>query len=288
MTRSGLAGYAFISIAGDAECPEELGQSITLAEGDDVTCTITNDDVPPPVVPKLTLIKDVINDDGGIAGPDDFGISVDGNVVTSGQTIEYPIGVPLEINEIGLAGYAFISIAGDAECPEELGQSITLAEGDDVTCTITNDDVPPPPPPTLPAFLTLIKDVINDDGGIAGPDDFGISVNGTIVPSGDKIEYPVNTGLTVDESGLAGYAFISIAGDAECPEELGQSITLAEGDDVTCTITNDDVPPPPPPTLPAFLTLIKDVINDDGGIAGPDDFGISVNGTIVATSGDKQ
>ena len=277
-----LPNYELTGITGIG-CPENLDEPFLLTKS--TMCTITNTFTTPS---KLTLIKDVINDDGGIAGPDDFGISVDGNVVTSGQTIEYPIGVPLEINEIGLAGYAFISIAGDAECPEELGQSITLAEGDDVTCTITNDDVPPPPPPTLPAFLTLIKDVINDDGGIAGPDDFGISVNGTIVPSGDKIEYPVNTGLTVDESGLAGYAFISIAGDAECPEELGQSITLAEGDDVTCTITNDDVPPPPPPTLPAFLTLIKDVINDDGGIAGPDDFGISVNGTIVATSGDKQ
>ena len=37
--------------------------SVTLLPGDDTTCTITNDDIPP----SLTLNKVVVNDNGGTA-----------------------------------------------------------------------------------------------------------------------------------------------------------------------------------------------------------------------------
>ena len=46
----------------------------------------------------------------------------------------------LAINETQLSGYHFVSITGDARCPAVLGGTITLVPGDDITCTITNDD----------------------------------------------------------------------------------------------------------------------------------------------------
>ena len=48
-----------------------------------------------------------------------------------------------------------------------VGDVITLADGDDVTCTLTNDDRPGARPPD--AHLTLVKRVVNDDGGSAIP-----------------------------------------------------------------------------------------------------------------------
>ena len=57
--------------------------------------------------------------------------------------------------------------------------------------------------------------------------------------------------------------------------QSGSTITLAEGETgVICTITNDDVAP--------TLKLVKEVINLDGGDAGPDDWTL----TAISTGGD--
>ena len=83
---------------------------MTLDEGDDVTCTITNDDV----APTLTLVKSVTNDNGGNAGADDFGISIGATPVTSGVAQTLAANTTYAIDEVGLTGYTFTSITGDA------------------------------------------------------------------------------------------------------------------------------------------------------------------------------
>jgi len=93
--------------------------------------------------PSLTIIKDVINNNGGTADPDDFLLTVDGNSVLSGISNTYPANTPLVINETQLSGYSLTGISGDTACPAVLGGTVTLADGDDLTCTITNDDEPP-------------------------------------------------------------------------------------------------------------------------------------------------
>src|SRR5439155_13316825 len=130
-------GYKFVSITGNAKCPAALGGSITLATGDDIACTITNEDI----APSLTIVKTVNNNNGGDAKPDDFKPTVGGNVVVSGAKNTYKANAPLAINETQLPGYQFVSITGNAKCPAALGGSITLALADDVTCTITNQDI---------------------------------------------------------------------------------------------------------------------------------------------------
>ena len=134
-----LPGYTFVSITGDAKCPSVLGGTVTLAEGESVVCTITNDDV----AQKLTVIK-IVN--GGDALPDDFLLTVDGGAVLSGESNEFAANVPLAINETLLPGYTFESITGDARCPAELGGTITLDLGDDIICTLTNSYQQPPRP----------------------------------------------------------------------------------------------------------------------------------------------
>src|SRR5262249_33723853 len=154
------AGYQFISITGNSKCPAALGGAITLVVGDDITCTITNQDI----APKLTLIKNPTNTVGGTAKPDDFKLTEGRSAVLSGAKNWFKANLALAINETQLSGYQFVSITGDAKCPAALGGTITLALGDDVTCTITNQDIGPK--------LTVIKNPTNAFGGTAQPDDF--------------------------------------------------------------------------------------------------------------------
>ena len=259
-----LDGYTFVSITGDPKCPAALAGTITLDEGDDITCTITNDDI----APQLTLVKDPTNDDGGNAAPDDFLLTIGGEAATSGTAYTLDANTPYAIDETQLDGYTFVSITGDSKCPAALAGTITLDEGDDITCTIINDDIAPQ--------LTLVKDPTNDDGGNAAPDDFLLTIGGEAATSGTAYTLDANTPYAIDETQLDGYTFVSITGDSKCPAALAGTITLDEGDDITCTITNDDIAPQ--------LTLVKEVIKNNGGNAAPDDFLLTIGGE-AATSG---
>src|SRR3990172_10051938 len=216
--------------------------SISLSAGEDVTCTFTNERLP-----ILTVVKDVVNDYGTVAQPDDFDLKIDNlsvdsgvpNVVTTGS---YTVGEDLTLNP---DGYLLTSIS--SPCDSE--GNILLSYGDDVTCTITNTAVAPQ--------LTVIKHVVKDNGGGAFASDFTMSVTGTEVsdPSfpGDEDGTTVTPdagSYSVGESGPDGY---SASYSADC------SGTIDIGETKICTITNDDIAP--------SLTLYKSVDNGDGGNA---------------------
>ena len=135
---------------------------VTLAVGDDVTCTITNDDV----APKLTLKKHVVNNNGGTAtagqwtmhikagGNDVAGSSPFAGAEDPGTTRSLNAG-SYDVSESGgLSGYTQTSIGGDCSA----NGSVTLAVGDEKTRTITNDDISP----TLTVNKVLVP---ADDGG---------------------------------------------------------------------------------------------------------------------------
>jgi len=245
-------GYTASSWSGD--CAEN--GAITLSIGDNETCEITNDDV----APTIQLIKIVQNDNGGNAGVDDFGLTIGGTGVTSGQILNVNANTPIALNEAGLEGYEFVSITGEG-CPQSLNGEVSLNEGQNLVCTITNQDIP--------AQITLTKVVVNDNGGTAGENDFGISIDGNPIISGTTISVDSNTPHAIDEDGLTGYEFTGISGDEECPEVLGGSVTLNEGQSISCTITNNDIAPQ--------LTLVKTVINNNGGTKTVADFPLSIN-----------
>jgi len=249
------SGYAG-SISGDCD----TNGNVTLNVGDVKSCTITNNDV----APKLTIVKYVTNDNGGNAVVADFPLFINGNQVTSGVKNTLSANTLYTATETGKTGYTASSWSGD--CSES--GTITLQPGDDKTCYITNNDVAP--------TLTLIKNVVKDNGGTAGANDFGLTIGGTSVDSGETKTVNANTPIAINEAGLAGYQFVSITGDAKCPSILGGTVTLNEGDNVTCTITNDDISP--------TLTLIKWVTNNNGGLLKVSDFLLYVD-AINVTSG---
>lgn len=270
-----LTGYTPTVWGGD--CGRD--GSITLALDQDATCTIINDDD----APSLTVVKNVVNDNGGTATVSDFGIALNASPLTFdsgtviGTTTTYTATPSVSANtgylltETDLAAYSEgIWSCIDNNTQQTLTQPLSLNEGQDVTCTITNNDIAPK--------LTVIKHVVNDNGGTADAGDFTMQVTGINVSSSSfpGAESP-GTIVTLDagnysvsETGLFGY---NPSYSTDCTG------TISAGEEKTCTVTNDDVAP--------TLTLVKTVMNDNGGNKEIPDFVLKIDTTVV-TSGVAQ
>jgi hypothetical protein len=254
VSEDGVAGYA-ASISGDCAADG----TVTLQAGDAKTCTVTNDDI----APTLTVIKDVVNDDGSTAAAADWtmhirsgdpptdvqGKSPFAGAESPGVTRTLSAGSYVVSESGGPAGYAS-SISGDCAADG----TVTLQAGDTKTCTVTNDDIAPAP------TLTVVKRVVNDDGGNRVAGDFslhvsagGVDVAGSPQPgdaNGTTYTLDPDTTYTVSEDGVAGYA-ASISGDCAADG----TVTLQAGDAKTCTVTNDDFLPPVPGTCLRYPDL---------------------------------
>jgi hypothetical protein len=175
----------------------------------------------------ITVIKNVVNDDDGEKTASDFTMIVtdsENDIVTfpgssSGTTLLLPHG-SYSVSEIPDVVYSW---SGSDEC------SGTVGSGDVLTCTITNDDIDF----TNSASLTVIKTVINNDGGNKTAFDFTMIVNATN-PSQSSFVGSNGTVVSIDpglynvtETGPSGY-------DASFSECTG---TAASGDILTCTVT---------------------------------------------------
>jgi len=246
-----VSGYT----ASDWECigGVQNGSTIKLGVGEEAVCSITNSDTPA----QLTVIKQVKNDDGGQATVEEFEIKNNGTQLTfetgstTGDITEYKSTPAVESNttytltEKDHYGYT----EGTWTCIDDVAKTpvdhpVTLKEGQKVTCTVLNDDIAPK--------LTIVKNLDIQYGGTAQPDDFKLTVGGVGVLSGVTNEYLANTPYAINETVQSGYEFVEITGNPKCPAVLGGEITLDLADDITCTITNKD--------LPATIRVYKDVL----------------------------
>jgi hypothetical protein len=256
LSETNLAGYtasAWSCVGGT-----QTGASIALALGQSATCTITNDDAQP----KLTVVKTVVNDNGGTKTVADFPLLVGLTSVTSGVTNGFNAG-NYTVSETTQAGYTASVWGGDCAADG----TVTLSVGDSKTCTITNDDVAPQ--------LHLRKLVTNNNGGTALASNFTLTADGT--GSNDLSgATPVDSGAglqadtwSLSESSVPGYSassWICVGGT-----QSGSNISVGIGGSATCTITNDDIAPK--------LHLRKVVTNDNGGTKTVADFTLTANGT---------
>ncbi len=211
--------------------------AVTVGLGDDVTCTFVNDDIGP----SLTLVKEVTNDNGGTA------VATDWTLTAAGYDDDAPqAGVAYALSESGPDGYLQVGLSCDGGTFNDVADppTITLGLGDDVTCTFVNDDIGP--------GLTLVKVVNNDNGGTS------VAADWTLTAEGYDADEPEAGTYDLSESGTVGYELTSLtcsnSGDAQVDQ-----VTLGLGEQVTCTFVNDDIAP--------SLTLVKEVVNDDGGTA---------------------
>jgi len=256
--------------------------TLNLLPGSDVTCAISNDDL----APTLTLTKTLLNNNGGDLTVGDFDVSIDGVEVVNGASNTVSSNVDIEISELDIPGYT----EGTWSCTDATGltntlpsaglatgELISLAPGSVVDCMITNEDIAP--------TLSLTKNLINDNGGDKLITDFDISIDGAEVAAGSINTVMANQPILISELSIAGYT----AGTWACSDStglstglptagaaIGESLTLEPGSKVACDITNDDIAPE--------LTLVKTVVNDNGGDKLVEDFDISIDGVEV-TSG---
>ncbi len=245
--------------------------------------------------PILHLVKEVVNDDGGTAVARDFTLTATGtiedNVVTGTSPVHSAVTLKADtfvLSESGPAGYAASAWVcegtrgsyddmstrnGEMSWPVTNGNTITLGLRDMVTCTIINNDTGVTP------ILTLVKTVVNDNGGTATVGDFTLSATGTIEGNVMSGTSPVlGTMLTADTFALAETGPGGYAASWECTGAAltGASVTVGANDVVVCTVTNNDVVP--------VLALTKVVVNDDGGTATAADFTLSATGLLTGNA----
>ncbi len=256
-TGTDLADYTTV-IGGDCA----PSGSITLANGDSATCTITNERIGSGVTTGTLTVNKVCsppNDDGlfelhidSLRFPDVACGEGTGPVVLEAGT--YTVG---EAGGTGtsLADYTTV-IGGDCAA----SGSVTVPAGGAATCTITNTRNPVPP-----ATLTVTKQCV--PGSDAR---FTITVNGrpigTIGCGGSTPAVEVSPGEhTVGETG-AGDTDVSdytVVQGGDC--EADGTVFVGAGEHATCTITN--ILKTKPPELPALLTVQKLCVpSDDGGL----------------------
>ena len=267
---TGYTASAWVCTAGTL-----TGSSLTLANGQNATCTINNNDV----APRLTLVKTLTNDNGGTATTASFTLSATGPTSISGASGSGTVtnaavnAGTYTLSETNVAGYA--ASAWSCTAGTLTGSSLVLTVGQTATCTINNNDIAP--------RLTLVKTVTNDNGGTATPTSVTLSASGPTNISGVSgapavTNAAVNAGTyALAETALANYtpsAWSCTAGTL-----TGSSLVLTIGQTATCTINNDDIAP--------RLTLVKTVTNDNGGTATTAGFTLSATGptTISGISG---
>jgi len=222
-----------------------FGRTVTT---DSVTITV-------PDAAVLHVIKQVTNNNGGTAAISDFnlhvklsGTDVNGSpavgVASPGRSYSLSAGTYV-VSEDANAQYT-ATIGGDCAT----NGTITLAAGENKTCTITNDDIAPQ--------LTVTKTIINDSGGTETT--FPLFIDGMSVTSG--VASTTSVGLhTVSETSNSDYAS-TIGGNCAADG----TITLAAGDVKTCTVTNNDIAPVggggggssfPPSPVPPLIDVVK-------------------------------
>jgi hypothetical protein len=247
--------------------------TITLANGDNKTCTITNIDPGKSATGTLVVTKVVV---GSTTPPSAFTIHIEtppggADAVTpfagssSGTSKSLAAGTYVVDEDATPPGFVTTFSGGCSATSSPLvGGAVTVVGGATSTCTITNTDKGPAPK------LTVTKVVVNDNGGTSTISSFPLFVDGASVTSGVATTTSAGAHL-VSETGATGYQS-KITGDCAADG----TITLANGDNKHCTITNDDIAP--------TITLTKVIVNTGGGtVTDPAAFGIKIDGSPVSS-----
>lgn len=254
-------------------------QTVSVAAGSDITCTIVNDSE----TAHLSLVKSVVNSGGGTLSAADWTLAASGPESFSGPGGSDDVSfIAVEagtyaLSESSSAPDASSYAAGDWTCVDDVtgeplstGDTVTIGIEQSVTCTITNT--------WQNSTLTLRKQVLVPIGANPGIGAFTLiatspgedAISGV---SGDasvtRIPIPGGSAWTLDEDGPFGFDLVSW----RCAPGSGQvtgAFTVPPGTDVTCTATNVSRTP--------SLTLRKVLIDSAGGTATVGDFTLQARG----------
>jgi len=234
---------------------------IALYKNANLVCRITNTYTAPD--PIITITKVVVNTGGGTKSVSDFTLSVGPQTVVSGVPMTIKKGTYTVTETPKLSNYrTTFSGACDAS------GNVTLANGDNKACTITNTYAPDP-------IITITKVVVNAGGGTKSVSDFTLSVGPQTVVSGVPMTIKKGTYTVTETPTLSDYT-TTFSGACDASGK----VTLANGDNKACTITNTYTP------LLKTLKVIATVPAACGKSAS--DAKITVNGTGVVPAANPQ
>ncbi|MBI4038117.1 hypothetical protein HY387_00480 [Candidatus Daviesbacteria bacterium] len=254
---------------------------VTVVAGQTTTCTFTN-----TKKPKLTVVKvtDPTNDTGK------FNLSINGTQyvtdvsnggTTNAQFANIGSNTFAEAAGTGTNLSDYTSVVSGVGCGgTATAGTITLAAGDDKTCTITN---------TRKGHITIEKQTIPD--GDPAEFIFTGNVAGTLGDGDTATEEVVPGVYSSTEAVLSGWALTNITcndGDSTGDIKTGiATFNIAAGEDVTCTFTNNK------PAAQIDLTPLTDAnkIGDDHVISanvqvqnGDGVWGPAADGTTITFS----
>lgn len=258
-----------------------------------------------PIVTNLQLAKTWVNgvvgdaitaSTSGLTTNATLASTSTGNNTDTGSPVVITAGEVVTLDaEIFTTGSAANYTTSDWVCNDSAGSTVAAGGtltidaadvGNTITCTVTNE--------LIESTLTLVKEVVNDNGGSAVVGDFVIMTSagaltfgaatgsGTssdpFVYSSDPLSVLAGT-YTLIESDVEGYSE-GIWGCAGAAGSVvgtfdGGSVVIANGETVTCTITNDDVGADlgieknvndTSPSVGDIITFTLNVVNN-----GPDD-----------------
>jgi Prealbumin-like fold domain len=261
-TDTDLADYTS-TVGGNCTPITPTSGSITLANGDSATCTITNQRNGTGIVTGTLTVNKVCvpPNDGGL-----FELNIDSlqfpDVPCGGSTGPvvreagaHTVGEPAGGTDTSLSDYTTV-IGGDCAADG----TVTVAAGGAATCTITNTRIPVPP-----ATLTVTKLCVPGGGAR-----FTITIDGravgTVGCGGSTGAVEVTPGQrTVGETGAGGtdLSDYTVVQGGDC--QADGTVFVGAGQHATCTITN--IRKTKPPVLPPMLTVVKVCVpSDDGGL----------------------
>ena len=290
--------------AGSGQSP---GFTVSLPAGAFVACTVYNRPSAAVVVQKRWVVDGVGYANGdqpagmtasatltgpGDAGPTEqaWGVERTGYEPGEDATVDETTVVP---EGCALASARVTAVDGDAVSAALPYTTTAQHPRRSVTVTNTVDCEP---------YLTLVKRVVNDDGGTASPGDWVLTADGPTSVSGtsgeqDVTDVPVLPGdYTLGEhGGPAGYE----AGAWTCEDASGEAVDVSgagvvslEGPvEVTCTLVNDDVrstatPTTPPPTTTAPTSSTTTPAGGGGPTTVGPGGGSSGGGALATTGAD--
>ena len=220
-----IQGLASIKSQGEVEGSyANLEMTINLSD------VHIGDTVITPSNGTLVVSMNVKNDDGGGAELDDFDVTVSGGTPNSFDGVES--------QAVSVTGFYAVSIDNATDYTAQFSGDCddngegNIAVGEVKSCVVTLDDVP--------TTITVIANVINDEGGTRTPADFILEIDGTPVAQGEAISVAPGA-HTVSGPGEDDEYTVSSWG-YECT--AAGSVTVGLSEQKTCVINYDDKPQP--------------------------------------------
>ena len=229
---------------------------VHVTDGSSITCTVTNT----YLSRALRVIKRVVSPADGTSASTDpgrFDLSIDGTTSATAVGDEGTTGWKSvsagthSVGEVAASGTTASKYNSSIRCENEAGQLVASnasgtslsgvtvddAANSKVACTVTN---------TRKVGTLTVKKLVYAQPGDTGK--FNLLIDGQVrasdVTSGGKVTTTINTGThTVGESAgtgtnLADYSQSTVCRDAGGNTVSSNPVTVAEGADITCTITN--------------------------------------------------